>query len=312
MKTRNTFGIAIHGGAGTISKSELSAEKEQEYHAALEEALSIGHSILAQGGTAIDAVEMAINSLENCPLFNAGKGAVFCADGRFELDASIMNGKDLSAGAVAGVKGIANPISLARKVFEKTQHVLLAGKGAMDFAKSIGVNMEEDAYFHTEHRYKQWQDLVGTDTVALDHGSKKSKNLGTVGAVAYDKMGDIAAGTSTGGMTNKAFSRVGDTPIIGSGTYANNKTCAISCTGHGEFFLRAVVAYDISCLMEYGGLSLEQACEKVVNEKLVEFGGEGGLIAVDNLGNICLPYNSDGMYRGWAKEDGVIYTKIHE
>jgi beta-aspartyl-peptidase (threonine type) len=309
---RKQFGIAIHGGAGTIAKNELSPQKEKEYHLALNEAVSLGHAVLASGGTALDAIETAVNSLENCPLFNAGKGAVYCADGTFELDASIMSGKDLSAGAVAGVKGIANPISLARKVFEKTQHVLLAGKGAMDFAKSIGVKIEEDSYFHTDHRYQQWQDLVGTDTIALDHGSKKKKSLGTVGAVAYDIHGDIAAATSTGGMTNKAFSRVGDTPIIGSGTYANNKTCAISCTGHGEFFLRAVVAHDISCMMEYGGLSLEQACQKVVNEKLVEFGGEGGLIAVDNNGNICLPFNSEGMYRGWAKEDGIIYTKIHD
>ena len=307
----NTFGIAIHGGAGTIAKNELTAEKETAYRSALEEALRVGHAVLAKGGTSLDAVEMTVRSLEDCPLFNAGKGAVFCADGSFELDASIMYGKDLSAGAVAGVKGIANPISLARKVFEKTQHVMLAGKGAMEFAKSIGVPEMPDSYFHTEHRYQQWQDLVGTDTIALDHGSKKKKSLGTVGAVAYDTQGNVAAATSTGGMTNKAFSRLGDTPVIGSGTYANDKTCAISCTGHGEFFLRAVVAYDISCLMEYAGMSLEEACRKVVNEKLVEFGGEGGLIAVDSKGNICLPFNSEGMYRGWAREDAIFHTAIH-
>jgi beta-aspartyl-peptidase (threonine type) len=308
-----TFSLAIHGGAGTIPKAELTPEKEVEYKLALEGALKAGKAILEKGGSAIDAVEMTVRALEDCPLFNAGKGAVFCADGGFELDACIMNGKDLTAGAVAGVKNIANPISLARKVFEKTQHVMLAGKGANEFAESIGIKQEPHSYFHTDHRYEQWQELVGTDTVALDHGSKKkkAKNLGTVGAVAYDMDGNIAAATSTGGMTNKAFSRLGDTPIIGSGNYANNKTCAISCTGHGEFFLRAVVAYDVSSMIEYGGLSLEEACKKVVNEKLVEFGGEGGLIAIDNKGTICLPFNSEGMYRGWLQEDGVLHTAIH-
>lgn len=308
----NTFSLAIHGGAGTISKSELTDLQSQQYHQALNDALEVGRIILAEGGTAMLAVEKTVNSLENCPLFNAGKGAVFCANGSFELDASIMSGLDLSAGAVSGVQGIANPVSLARKVMERTQHVMLAGKGAMEFAQSIGEELLPDDYFYTDHRYKQWQDLVGTEVVALDHGSKKSKNLGTVGAVAMDQYGNLAAATSTGGMTNKSFSRVGDTPIIGSGTYANNKTCAISCTGHGEFFIRAVVAYDVSCLMEYGGLTLEEACRRVVNEKLVEIGGEGGLIAIDKNGNICLPFNSEGMYRGWVNQENIIKTMIHE
>ncbi len=305
------FGIAIHGGAGTIDQSEMTAEKELAYKTALKEALEAGHTALSEGKSALDAVELAVNSLENCPLFNAGKGAVFCADGGFELDASIMFGKDLTAGAVAGVKNIANPISLARKVMERTGHVMLAGQGALDFAKSIGIRQETDEYFFTQQRYDQWQALVGTTEVALDHGSSTTKPIGTVGAVAYDSEGNIAAATSTGGMTNKQFGRIGDTPVIGSGTYANNKTCAVSCTGHGEYFLRSVVAYDISCLMEYGGFSLEEACNKVCLEKLVKIGGEGGLIAVDAKGNICLPFNSPGMYRGFVREDGVFETLIY-
>ncbi len=308
---QNKFGIAIHGGAGTIDKAEMTPEKEIAYREGLQNALKAGHDALAQGKSALDAVELAVNSLENCPLFNAGKGAVFCADGGFELDASIMWGKDLTAGAVAGVKNIANPISLARKVMEKTGHVMLAGKGALDFAKSIGIKLEVDDYFYTQQRYDQWQALVGTTEVALDHGSSTTKPIGTVGAVAYDQDGNIAAATSTGGMTNKQFGRIGDTPVIGSGTYANNNTCAISCTGHGEYFLRSVVAYDISCLMEYGGMSLEEACKKVVNDKLVQIGGEGGLVAVDAQGNISLPFNSPGMYRGFVREDGKFEVMIY-
>lgn len=297
------FAIAIHGGAGTIDKSEMTPEKELAYKSALKDALEKGYAALSEGKSAMDAVELAVNSLENNVLFNAGRGAVFCADGGFELDASIMDGKDLTAGAVAGVKNIANPISLARKVMEKTSHVLLAGKGALDFAKSIGIEQKQDDYFFTKQRYDQWQALVGTSEVALDHGSSTTKPIGTVGAVALDKNGNIAAATSTGGMTNKQFGRIGDTPIPGSGTYANNRTCAVSCTGHGEYFLRAVVAYDISCLMEYGNYTLEDACNKVVMDKLVKLGGEGGLVAIDAKGNICLPFNSPGMYRGFVRED---------
>ncbi|MFA7273663.1 MAG: isoaspartyl peptidase/L-asparaginase [Crocinitomicaceae bacterium] len=305
------YAIAIHGGAGTIDKSEMTPEKELAYRSALEDALKAGQEVLASGKSALDAVEMAVNSLENNVLFNAGRGAVFCADGGFELDASIMFGKDLTAGAVAGVKNIANPISLARKVSERTSHVMLAGQGALDFAKSIGIEQKPDDYFYTQQRYDQWQALVGTTEVALDHGSSTTKPIGTVGAVALDKDGNIAAATSTGGMTNKQFGRIGDTPIIGAGTYANNKTCAVSCTGHGEYFLRSVVAYDISCLMEYAGLNLEEACQKVVNEKLVHFGGEGGLVAIDAQGNICLPFNSPGMYRGYVKENQEMKIMIY-
>jgi beta-aspartyl-peptidase (threonine type) len=305
------YAIAIHGGAGTIDKLAMTSEKEADYKNALKVALEAGQKALAEGKSALDAVELAVNSLENCPLFNAGKGAVFCADGGFELDASIMFGKDLTAGAVAGVKNIANPISLARKVSEKTAHVLLAGQGAIDFANSIGINQELDDYFYTKQRYDQWQELVGTTEVALDHGSSTMKPIGTVGAVALDKEGNIAAATSTGGMTNKRFGRIGDTAIIGSGTYANNNTCAVSCTGHGEYFLRSVVAYDISCLMEYGGLTLEAACNKVVKNKLVKIGGEGGLVAIDAQGNISLPFNSSGMYRGFFKEGEEIFTSIY-
>ncbi len=305
------FGIAIHGGAGTIDKALMTPEKEIAYRKGLQDALEVGHKALSEGKSALDAVELAVRSLENCDLFNAGNGAVFCADGGFKLDASIMWGKDLTAGAVAGVKNIANPISLARKVMERTGHVMLAGQGANDFAKKIGVEQEPESYFFTQHRYDQWQELVGTTEVALDHGSSTKKPFGTVGAVAYDTDGNIAAATSTGGMTNKQYGRIGDTPVIGSGTYANNATCAISCTGHGEYFLRAVVAYDISCLMEYQGLSLEEACKKVVNDKLVKLGGEGGLVAVDAKGNIALPFNSPGMYRGFVREDGKFEVMIY-
>ncbi len=305
---QSTFSLAIHGGAGTILPAELTPEKEQAYKSALADALQVGNDALKAGKSAIDAVELTVNSLENCPLFNAGKGAVFTATGGFELDAAIMNGKDLSAGAVASVKNIANPISLARKVFEHTQHVLLGGEGALAFAKSIGIEQQPDAYFFTQQRYDQWQELKGTDTVSLDHGS--SKPIGTVGAVACDMHGNVAAATSTGGMTNKKFGRIGDTPLIGSGAYANNRTCAVSTTGHGEYFMRSVVAYDVSCLMEYKGLSLEEACNYVVKDKLVKFGGEGGLIAVDAKGNICLPFNSEGMYRGFIRENGKIETAI--
>lgn len=305
------FAIAIHGGAGTIDKSEMTPEKEVAYKNALKDALNAGHDALKNGKSAMDAVELAVNSLENNLLFNAGRGAVFCADGGFELDASIMFGKDLTAGAVAGVKNIANPVSLARKVMENTSHVMLAGQGALDFAESIGIKQESDAYFFTQQRYDQWQALVGTSEVALDHGSSTTKPIGTVGAVALDKDGNIAAATSTGGMTNKRFGRIGDTPIIGSGTYANNNTCAISCTGHGEYFLRSVVAHDISCLMEYGNLSLEEACDKVVKDKLVKIGGEGGLVAIDAKGNISLPFNSSGMYRGFVRDDGELNVFIY-
>ncbi|HTA62939.1 MAG TPA: isoaspartyl peptidase/L-asparaginase [Bacteroidia bacterium] len=310
------YAIAIHGGAGTILKSTMTNEKELAYKSALQDAINAGEHILKTGGSSLDAVELAIKSLENNPLFNAGKGAVFTNTGKNEMDASIMNGKDLTAGAVAGVTNIKNPISLARAVMEKSEHVFLAGLGALDFAKKINAEFENDDYFFVQMRYDQLQKAKESDTMILDHTDDKFENgekkFGTVGAVAIDVHGNLAAGTSTGGMTNKKYGRVGDSPIIGAGTYANNNTCAISCTGHGELFIRSVVAYDISCLIEYKGLTLKQACDLVVMDKLVKIGGEGGLIAIDNKGNIELPFNSEGMYRAKKTSDSDIYIGIYK
>lgn len=309
------YAIAIHGGAGTILKSTMTTEKEQAYKSGLEDAINAGEAILKKSGTSIDAVEAAIRTLEDNPLFNAGKGAVFTNEGKNEMDASIMNGKNLMAGAVAGVSNIKNPISLAKAVMEKSEHVFLAGLGAIDFAKKMNIEFADDNYFFVQMRYDQLQQAKESDSVILDHTEKKSdqeKKFGTVGAVALDVFGNIAAGTSTGGMTNKKYGRVGDSPVIGAGTYANNNTCAISCTGHGEFFIRSVVAYDISCLMEYKGLSLKEACDIVVMNKLVKIGGEGGLIAIDTSGNIELPFNSEGMYRAKKSSDGNLYIGIYK
>lgn len=310
------YAIAIHGGAGTILQSTMTAEKEIAYKAALQDAIEAGETVLKKGGSSLDAVEFAIVSLENNPLFNAGKGAVFTHTGKNEMDASIMYGKDLTAGAVAGITNIKNPISLSRAVMEKSEHVLLAGAGAMDFAKKINAEFASDDYFFVQMRYEQLQKAKESDTMILDHTEDKfesgEKKFGTVGAVALDIHGNIAAGTSTGGMTNKKFGRVGDSPIIGAGTYANNNTCAVSCTGHGEFFIRSVVAYDISCLMEYKGLTLKQACDVVVMDKLVKIGGEGGLIALDVKGNIELPFNSEGMYRAKKSSDSELYIGIYK
>lgn len=308
------FGIAIHGGAGTILKNLMTPEKEQQYILGLKEAMDAGHLILQKGGSALDAVETAVMSLENFPLFNAGKGAVFTNAGTHEMDASIMDGNTLEAGAVSGISNVQNPIHLARIIKEKSGHVFLSGKEAEAFARQMNLSFQPDEYFYTEERYKQWQEVKDSDTYQLDHTTEhgEGKKFGTVGAVALDLNGNLAAATSTGGMTNKRFGRVGDTPVIGAGTYANNKTCAISCTGHGEYFLRAVVAYDISCLMEYKGMSLKEAANFVVKDKLVKFGGEGGLIAIDTKGNIELPFNSDGMYRAWRRNDEATEIKIYE
>jgi len=306
-----TFAIAIHGGAGTILRSSMTPEKELLYKQGLQSAILAGETILNAKGTSFDAVEAAIRILEDNPLFNAGKGAVFTNEGQHEMDASIMNGKDLMAGAVAGVKNIKNPISLARGVMEKSEHVFMAGPGANEFAKKINTELMPDDYFFVQLRYDQLQQALKSDTIVLDHTAPDDKKFGTVGAVALDVHGNLAAGTSTGGMTNKKHGRVGDTAVIGSGTYANNNTCAISCTGHGEFFLRAVVAYDISCLMEYKGLLLKEACDLVVKQKLVKLGGEGGLIALDKNGNIELSFNSEGMYRGSLKEGEEMFIGIY-
>ncbi len=308
----STYSLAIHGGAGTITRNSLTAEKEQHYRDALLEALVAGESILKSGGSALDAVMQAVMSLEDCPLFNAGRGSVFTATGQHEMDASIMRGDTLDAGAVAGVKGIKNPVVLARAVMEQSEHVMLSGLGAETFAKETGITFESEKYFYTEQRFQQLQEAIRGGKVQLDHTLSENKKFGTVGAVAKDQQGNLAAATSTGGMTNKKFNRIGDSPIIGAGTYANNKTCAVSCTGHGEFFIRAVVAYDVSCLMEYKGLSLEEACRMVVQDKLVKIGGEGGLIAVDYSGNISLPFNSEGMYRGWLTEKDRPQTAIYK
>jgi beta-aspartyl-peptidase (threonine type) len=306
------YAIAIHGGAGTILKSTMTPEKEQAYKMALQDAITAGENVLKKDGRALDAVEMAIRSLEDNPLFNAGKGAVFTNEGKNEMDAALMNGKDLAAGGVAGVTHIKNPISLARGVMDKSDHVLLTGSGAIEFAKKINAEFADDAYFFVQMRYDQLEAAKKENKMILDHTEDKDKKFGTVGAVALDVHGDIAAGTSTGGMTNKKFGRVGDSPIIGAGTYANNKTCAISCTGHGEFFIKSVVAYDISCLMEYKGLSLKEACNIVVMDKLVKIGGEGGLIALDAIGNIELPFNSEGMYRASKKSNEDIFIGIYK
>jgi beta-aspartyl-peptidase (threonine type) len=308
------FGIAIHGGAGTILRSAMTNQKEKKYMDALEEAILAGDKILSSGGTSLDAVETAVKKLEDNPLFNAGKGSVFTNEGKNEMDACIMEGKTLRAGAIAGVQHIKNPVSLARKVMEDSEHVLLMGDGAMQFAKEMKIPMEPDSYFFVEHRFNQLKQAKDSNTMILDHTAPipDEKKFGTVGAVALDVYGNITAATSTGGMTNKRWGRVGDSPVIGAGTYANNATCGISCTGHGEFFLRAVVAYDISCLMEYKGLSLKEACEHVVMEKLVKFGGEGGLIAIDAKGSIEMPFNSEGMYRAMKKSNSPLYINIYK
>ncbi len=312
----NKYAIAIHGGAGTILKSTMTPEKEKAYLDGLKNAIEAGETILKNGGSSLDAVEKAIRSLEDNPLFNAGKGAVFSNSGKNEMDASIMNGVDLSAGAVAGISNVKNPISLAKGIMQKSEHVFLAGNGAIEFAKLIGSEFEDDAYFFEQMRFDQLQQAKQSDSVFLDHTTDKFENgekkFGTVGAVALDIHGNLAAGTSTGGMTNKKFGRVGDSPIIGAGTYANNETCAISCTGHGEFFIRSVVAHDISCLIEYKGLSLQEACDFVVMDKLVKIGGEGGLIAIDKNGNIEMPFNSEGMYRAKKSEDEALFIKIYK
>ena len=308
------FSIAIHGGAGTILRSTMTSEKEKAYKKGLKLAISEGAKILKNGGAAVDAVEKAVVSLEDDPLFNAGKGSVFNSDGAHEMDASIMEGSGLQAGSVAQVSGIRNPISLARLVMEKSGHVFLSGHGAMDFASEMGSRTEDEKYFYDEFRFKQWLEVKDSNTFQLDHSQSANKDhkFGTVGAVAMDQNENLAAATSTGGMTNKRFGRIGDSPIIGSGNYANNNTCAVSCTGSGEFFIRGVVAYDLSCLMEYKGLNLSDACNEVVNDRLIKIGGDGGLIAADSKGNIAMPFNTSGMYRASKINDEPVFIGIYE
>ena len=306
------YSIAIHGGAGTLVKGMMTPELESKYKSHLEEALQVGYQILDEGGAALDAVEKAVMKLEDSPLFNAGKGSVFTAKGSHEMDASIMEGERLQAGAVSLIYGIKNPIQLARGVMEQSGHVFLAGEGAMKFAESLGYKQESPEYFYDEFRYKQWQEIRDTDTFQLDHSVKKDSKFGTVGAVACDQQGNLAAATSTGGMTNKRFGRVGDSPMIGAGTYANNKTCAVSCTGSGEYFIRGVVAYDVSCLMEFKGLSLIEAANEVIQKRVLKLGGDGGLIAVDYQGNIAMPFNTEGMYRACQSSIGGKEISIYK
>lgn len=307
------FTIAVHGGAGTISKKSMTPEKEAAYLKALSDALAAGYNILEKKGNALDAVKAAVIELEDNILFNAGKGSVFTNTGTHEMDASIMDGKDLSAGAVAAVKNIRNPIELAYTVMKKSEHVFLIGQGAEEFAKQNRIAFEPDEYFFSEFRYRQLVKTKKTNETALDHSvDPDDKKFGTVGAVACDANGNIAAATSTGGMTNKQFGRVGDSPIIGIGTYANNKTCAISCTGHGEPFIKAIAAYDVSCLMEYKGLSMEEAMHIVVIDKLMKIGGEGGMIGVDAKGNASMIFNCDGMYRGLKSSGGRSELAIYK
>ncbi|MBC8034383.1 MAG: isoaspartyl peptidase/L-asparaginase [Chitinophagaceae bacterium] len=304
------FTLVIHGGAGTILKEDMTPALEQAYLLALDNALNAGYAVLEKGGSSINAVKAALVVMEDNILFNAGRGAVFTKKGVQEMDAAIMDGKTLEAGSVASVRNVRNPIELAAEVMEHSNHVFLNGKGAGDFAIRQGIKLEPDEYFFSQFRYDQWKSIRDSDNYSLDHTHQqleelmKDKKFGTVGAVARDSDGNLAGATSTGGMTNKKYGRIGDSPIIGAGTYANNNTCAISCTGHGEMFIRAVAAYDVSALMEYKGMSLKEAMHEVVHKKLVAIKGEGGMIGVDNQGTPCMVFNSAGMYRAFRSSDG--------
>jgi len=308
------IGLAVHGGAGTMDRDDMSAEQEAEYHAALEEALEAGHNILKNGGESLDAVQAAIRVLEDSPLFNAGRGSVFTNDERIEMDAAIMDGRDRNAGALTGVRTMRNPIDLARVIMDESPHVFFSGEGAETFGQEFGLATEEPEWFETEHRREALHEAQEREA---EQGSEfRSEadnvefNLGTVGAVALDRNGNVAAGTSTGGMTNKRFGRIGDVPILGSGTYANNSTGAFSATGHGEYIMRAITLHDISAMMAYKGLAIDEAADRVVNEKLVEMGGNAGVIAIDREGNITMPHNTSGMYRGSVDAEGNIFTGI--
>jgi beta-aspartyl-peptidase (threonine type) len=309
----STFALVIHGGAGTIQRDSMSDEQEREYRGVLARALTTGHTILSDGGSSLDAVETVIRQLEDDPRFNAGKGAVFTAEGRNELDASIMDGSTTLAGAVAGVTRVRHPISAARAVMEHTEHVLLAGSGADAFAESRGLETVDPEYFYTERRWKSLErarerEKEENKKVSSATGERSHK-FGTVGAVALDSRGRIAAGTSTGGMTNKRHGRIGDAPIIGAGTFANGE-CGVSATGHGEYFIRYAVAFDICARMQHAGATLDEAARTVIHEVLVEAGGSGGIIALDASGNTALVFNSDGMYRGYVLADGEPHVAI--
>lgn len=306
--------LVIHGGAGTITRAGMTADREQQYRAALSESLKTGHAILAKGGSSLDAVEAAIRIMEDSPLFNSGKGAVFTHDGKNELDASIMDGRTKAAGSVAGVTIIKNPISAARAVMEKSKHVMLIGRGAELFATGVGLEIVDPSYFWTERRWKSLQEeLLKEAKPQASLPTADENRFGTVGAVAVDKNGNLAAGTSTGGTTNKRFGRVGDAPIIGAGNYAENESVAVSATGAGEFFIRWTVAYDIAALVKYRGLSVAEAAEEVIHRKLTKVkGAEGGVIALDAKGNFAMPFNTEGMYRGWIGADGEAHVEIYK
>ena len=317
MNTSNrtdSFALAIHGGAGTILRSKMTPEKERAYRDALIESLAAGYEVLVSGGSSLDAVQRAVNVMEDSPLFNAGKGAVFTHDGRNEQDACIMDGATRNVGAVTMLRRIKNPIDLARLVLEKSMHVLLAGEGAEEFAGAHGMEFVDQDYFFTEYRWQQLQDALekergeASELTRLDHSVEDK--TGTVGAVALDRHGNLAAATSSGGMTNKRAGRIGDTPMIGAGTYADNETCAVSATGVGEYIMRALVAYDIAALMMYKNMTLADAADEVVLKKLTALGGRGGAIAIDRSGNIAMPFNSEGMYRGYRLPDGEAYVEI--
>jgi len=320
---KQNFVLVIHGGAGTITRQNMTEQNERAYKLSLEKALRAGYEILNSGGSSLDAVEATVKILEDNPLFNAGKGAVFTHEGKIELDAAIMNGKNLAAGSMAGVTTIKNPISGARAVMENSGHVMLIGKGAEAFAAEQGLNIVDPSYFYTQSRWDSLQNLIKQDSIKnkinkvntktlVEEAKNNDSKFGTVGAVALDVQGNLAAATSTGGMSNKKYGRVGDVPIIGAGTYANNATCAISCTGWGEFFIRLVVAKSVSDLMEYKNLSLQKAAEEMIMKKVPQLGGDGGLIAVDKKGNIAMPFNTVGMYRGYIRSDGKAVVKIYK
>ena len=315
--TKKHFAIVTHGGAGTIKKENMTPEQEVAYHDKLQEALNVGYKVLEEGGSSLDAVQKAINVMEDSPLFNAGKGAVFNSLGKNELDASIMDGKTLNTGAIAGVKHIKNPINAARIVMDSTRHVMMAGQGAEDFAKLNGIEFVDDKYFHTEKRYNQLLKAQEREKVTLDHSAMVTKELiddhkyGTVGAVAIDKSGNIAAATSTGGMTNKKYGRVGDVPLIGAGTYANNSTCGVSATGTGEYFIRIVATHETSNLIQYKNLSLKESLDNVIKQ-VGDLGGSGGMVGLDKNANIAWSFNSTGMYRGYKKSNGENVVKFYE
>ena len=314
----STYTLVIHGGAGTILKEDMTPDLEAAYLAGLEDGLTTGYAVLEEGGTAVNAVKAALVVMEDNLLFNAGRGSVFTKKGVQEMDAAIMDGATLNAGSVAGVRNVRNPIELATEVMRNSNHVFLSGKGANDFAIKQGIKLEPDEYFFSQFRYDQWKAIRDSDNYSLDHTHQrleelmKDRKFGTVGAVACDQQGNIAAATSTGGMTNKKYGRIGDSPLIGIGTYANNKTCAISCTGHGEPFIRAVAAHDVSCLMEYKGMSLREAMFVVVHDKLPQLDGEGGMIGVDAQGNPVMIFNSAGMYRGFRSSEGLSEVAIYK